>query len=79
MSKLKVAIIGATGLVGQTFLKVLAENNEGFDLKLFASSKSQGKRIKFQNRYYIVNKLDENAFIIVCDANEVFGKGFNSI
>ena len=62
MSKLKVAIIGATGLVGQTFLKVLAENNEDFDLKLFASSKSQGKRIKFQNRYYIVNKLDENAF-----------------
>ncbi len=26
-----------------------------------------------------VRKLDENAFIIVCDANEVFGKGFNSI
>ena len=27
MSKLKVAVIGATGLVGQTFLKVLDERN----------------------------------------------------
>ena len=43
MSKLKVAVIGATGLVGQTFLKILDERNEDFELKLFASEKSQGK------------------------------------
>lgn len=27
----------------------------------------------------IIKKLDENAFVIVCDANEVYGKGFNRI
>ena len=26
-----------------------------------------------------VKKFDENAFVIVCDANEVYGKGFNGI
>lgn len=62
MSKLCVAVIGATGLVGQTFLKVLAEKNEDFELKLFASEKSQGKRIRYKNRYYIVNSLNENSF-----------------
>ena len=62
MSKLKVAVIGATGLVGQTFLKILDERNEDFELKLFASEKSQGKKIRYKNRYYIVNTLDENSF-----------------
>lgn len=27
----------------------------------------------------MVKQLDENAFVIVCDANEVYGKGFNRI
>lgn len=62
MSKLCVAIIGATGLVGQTFLKVLAEKDDDFELKLFASEKSQGKKIKYKDRYYIVNTLSENSF-----------------
>ena len=26
-----------------------------------------------------IKQLDENAFVIVCDANEVYGKGFNRI
>ena len=27
----------------------------------------------------MVKQLDQNAFLIVCDANEVYGKGFNRI
>lgn len=62
MSKEKVAIIGATGLVGQTFLKILEEQDEEYDLKLFASKKSVGKKIKYKNKYYIVNLLNEHSF-----------------
>lgn len=45
---INVAIVGATGLVGSTFLKVLEEKNfENINYKLFASKKSKGKKLKF--------------------------------
>ena len=61
--KYNVAIVGATGLVGGTFLKVLAEvkfpiNN----LRLLASSKSAGKVIVYEGKEYIVEELTENSF-----------------
>lgn len=62
MGNIKVAIVGATGLVGQTFLHILDENNENFDLKLFASEKSKGKKIYLGNKSFIVHKLNENSF-----------------
>ena len=44
MKKIKLAIVGATGLVGQTFLHILEEqNNSNFEIQLFASKKSKGK------------------------------------
>ena len=63
MKKINVAIVGATGIVGQTFLKVLSENyNENLNLRLFASSKSDKLKIKFKNKYLLVHALDETAF-----------------
>ena len=54
---LKIAIVGATGLVGQTFLKVLEEKEIQADYTLFASSKSKGKIINFMNKDYEVQEL----------------------
>lgn len=63
MEKIKIAIVGATGLVGQTFLKILEENNvDNIEVKLFASLKSQGSKIKFKDKYHIVHGLDETSF-----------------
>lgn len=61
--KYKVAIVGATGLVGRTVLKVLEEKNLSYlNYTLFSSKKSAGSRIHFFNMDYIVCKLDENSF-----------------
>lgn len=60
---MRVAIVGATGLVGGTFLKVLEERDLGItDLLLFASSRSAGKKINFRGKEYIVEELNENSF-----------------
>lgn len=60
---MRVAIVGATGLVGSTFLKVLEERDLGIsELFLFASSRSAGKKINFRGKDYIVEELNENSF-----------------
>ena len=52
------AIVGATGLVGSTFLKVLEEKNLPIDeYYLYASSKSKGKKVKFMDKEYIIEEL----------------------
>lgn len=59
----KLAIVGATGLVGRTILKVLEEKKlKNFEYKLFASRKSAGSTIKFLGKDYTVNELNENSF-----------------
>ena len=62
MKKYNVAIVGATGLVGQTFLKVLEERNFPVEkLYLYASAKSAGKTVNFVDKDYTVIELkDEN-------------------
>lgn len=58
-----VAIVGATGLVGRTFLKVLEERNFPIkNLYLFASKKSKGVSISFKGVNYKVEELTENSF-----------------
>ncbi|MDR1150570.1 MAG: aspartate-semialdehyde dehydrogenase [Clostridiales bacterium] len=60
---MNIAIIGATGLVGGMFLKILEERNFKIDkLFLFASEKSDGKEIIFKNKKYIVKKLEYDIF-----------------
>ena len=61
--KYKLAIVGATGLVGRKVLEVLEEFNLPIDeYTLFASSKSAGQKINFMNREYIIQELNENSF-----------------
>ena len=63
MEKVKLAIIGATGLVGQTFIHILSkEKNDDFDIKLFASKSSKNKKIKIKDKYYVVHELNEESF-----------------
>lgn len=63
MKKYKLAIVGATGLVGRTVLKVLEEKKLPIsEYVLFASKKSKGKKVQFMNTEYIVKELNENSF-----------------
>ncbi|MCI9017058.1 MAG: aspartate-semialdehyde dehydrogenase [Clostridia bacterium] len=61
--KYKLAVVGATGLVGSTVLKVLEEKNLPIlEYEFFASERSCGKTISFMGKDYIVKKLDESSF-----------------
>src|SRR5688500_4352434 len=58
-----VAIVGATGAVGQEFLTVLAERNFPIkNLKLLASARSAGKTVKFKGQDYTVEELTHDSF-----------------
>ena len=55
---MKVAIVGASGAVGQEFLRVLDERNFPLDeLVLFGSSRSAGTRYTFRGKEYEVQLL----------------------
>ena len=59
----KIAIVGATGVVGRTALKILEEKNLPItSYTFFASKNSAGKIIKFKNKDYIVQELKEDSF-----------------
>ncbi len=63
MKKYKLAIVGATGLVGRTILKVLEEKNiPNMEYTLFSSKKSAGTVLNFFNQDYIVQELTEKSF-----------------
>lgn len=63
MKNYRVAIVGVTGLVGSTILKILEEREFPIDkLYLFASSKSAGKTLVFNNKEYKIEELTENSF-----------------
>lgn len=59
----KLAVVGATGLVGRTALKVLEEKNLPVSEYVFlASSRSAGKFITFKGKEYVVKQLTESSF-----------------
>ena len=63
MKNYKLAIVGATGVVGRTALEVLKE----FDLPIseytfLASKRSAGSKIDFNGKEYIVQELTDNSF-----------------
>ena len=63
MKDYKIAVVGATGVVGRMMLKVLEEENLPIkEYKFFASKKSANTEIKFMNKNYIVHELTENSF-----------------
>ena len=58
---MKVAIVGASGAVGQEFLRVLAERNFPIDeLVLFGSQRSAGRKYTFRGQEYEVKLLQHN-------------------
>lgn len=63
MKQYRVAVVGATGMVGRKFLQVLEERklpvSEYF---LFASARSAGKQLPFMSKTYTVRELTDDAF-----------------
>jgi aspartate-semialdehyde dehydrogenase len=60
MKPIKLAIVGATGVVGRKFLEVLEERKIPIEkLVLFASEKSEGLQLPFQGKMYPVVALNE--------------------
>lgn len=58
---MNVAVVGASGAVGQEFLRVLDEQNFPIDnLVLFGSARSAGRSYTFKGKEYIVKELREN-------------------
>ena len=63
MKKYNVAILGATGAVGQEFLRLIEERDFPFaELKLLASKRSAGKVISFMGKDYTVEEATNDSF-----------------
>ncbi|MFH1613433.1 MAG: aspartate-semialdehyde dehydrogenase [bacterium] len=63
MKTYNIAIVGATGAVGEIMRKILEERNFPINkLKLLASFKSKGKKIQFKNDFLEVEELTNNSF-----------------
>ncbi len=64
MKKYNIAVVGATGMVGNKFLQVLSERNlPAENYYLFASAKSAGKKIDFMGKTHEVIELKEENVI----------------
>ncbi len=62
MRRINLAIVGATGMVGRTFLKVLEERNLPVEnYHLFSSARSAGTALSFMGKEYKVMELTENS------------------
>ena len=58
MAAWHVALVGATGIVGEEILRVLEERDFPLDqLTLLASRRSAGTRVEFHNQSYVVRPL----------------------
>lgn len=61
--KINIAILGATGLVGQSMMEILEERNFPVDqLYLLASHRSAGKHFKFHNKTQVVLDVEKFDF-----------------
>ena len=62
MKNYKLAVVGATGVVGQKMIEVLEERNLPInEYVFFASARSAGKTIKFKDDIYVVRELTEES------------------
>ncbi|HEY5998183.1 MAG TPA: aspartate-semialdehyde dehydrogenase [bacterium] len=58
-----VAVVGATGAVGQEMLRVLAEREFPVrELRALASERSAGRKVEFKGREYVVQELNDDSF-----------------
>ena len=80
MKRYNVGIIGVTGLVGNTLLKVLDEYNFPInELFLCASGNSIGQKIFYKDELYLIEELKEEVFVnldiaFFCAGNDVAEK-----
>ena len=59
----RIGIVGATGVVGRTALKVLKERNlVNYTYFLYASKRSEGKKLKIGKRKVVVKELTDSIF-----------------
>ena len=77
-----VAVMGATGAVGEVLLEILAQRSFPVgELRLLASEKSAGKNLKFADSEIAVQELKENSFenidIVLASAGGSLSKKFN--
>jgi len=78
---MKVAVLGASGVVGQECLKVMAERNFPVDeLKLLASKRSAGKKLLYCGKEYTYEEATDNSFegmdIVIGAADNATAKQF---
>ncbi len=80
-TKYKVAVIGASGLVGLTVLKVLEEKNfSNVSYMLFSSNASAGNKVHFLGEDYVLCELSDSSFnynfdyAIFCASSDVAEK-----
>ena len=60
---MKIAVVGATGLVGRTFVRILDEDGLHVDrLSLFSGEKSAGEIMSFRGQDILVRGLDGSSF-----------------
>ncbi|MBN1515475.1 aspartate-semialdehyde dehydrogenase [Candidatus Sumerlaeota bacterium] len=78
---LRLAVMGATGAVGQEMLNILEQRKFQYDsLKLLASARSAGKKITVSGREYAVEELTDASFddvdIVLASAGASVSKRF---
>jgi len=76
-----IAILGASGVVGQEILKILDERDFKFNIiKFLASSRSAGKDIEFKGKTYKIEEAKPEAFegldIVLASAGGAISKAF---
>lgn len=63
MKQYKIAVVGATGMVGRMFLRVLEERKlPASEYFLFASARSAGTTVDFMGKKHTIRELTEDAF-----------------
>ena len=65
MKKINLAVVGATGMVGRTFLKVLEERHQPIEnFYVMASSRSAGSKLTFNGKRIYSRRTDRTFFLI---------------
>ncbi len=84
MAGYRVAILGATGMVGREFMGILQQRQFPIsDLVLLASDRSAGKTVTFGDREIVVQETDRNSFdgvnIVLASAGAGISREFSPI
>lgn len=81
MKTYRVAILGATGAVGQEMLRILAQQDFPIhSLRLLASRRSKNKKVPWKDQFLLVEEVNEHSFdaidIVLCAADNAIAKRY---